>query len=92
VNDLLLIVSELVSNAVLHGRPPIELVVRCDPDHVTIEVTDQGSDVVTMRETDGASVGGRGLHIVDTLADEWGTQTNATGNSVWATVHTQPQN
>jgi anti-sigma regulatory factor (Ser/Thr protein kinase) len=87
---LILIVSELVSNAVLHGDPPIEVVFRCDPRHATIEVSDGSSAALSMREPDHGGSGGRGLRIVDALADDWGTATSTTGKSVWATIQTAP--
>jgi anti-sigma regulatory factor (Ser/Thr protein kinase) len=88
VENLLLIVSELVSNAVLHGAPPLSLEVSCDPHRVTIEVVDGDArtDGVSMGPIDRSAPGGRGLRIVDTLAERWGARASDAGKSVWASV------
>ncbi len=45
IDDVLLIAGELVTNAILHGRPPVELRLRRDPEHLRIEVDDGGAAI-----------------------------------------------
>jgi anti-sigma regulatory factor (Ser/Thr protein kinase) len=82
----LLVLSELVTNAVLHGAEPIEVYVCRDHDLLRIEVSDGGprTDGVVPRSQGDPRPGGRGLHIVNSLADRWGTTDSDTGKTVWA--------
>jgi anti-sigma regulatory factor (Ser/Thr protein kinase) len=82
----LLVLSELVTNAVLHGAEPIEVYVSRDGDVLRIEVSDGGArtDGVVPRSQGDQRPGGRGLHIVNSLAQRWGTANNDTGKTVWA--------
>lgn len=84
----LLVLSELVTNAVLHGAEPIEVCVTRDGDLVRIEVSDGGprADGVVPRTQDDARPGGRGLHIVNSLAQRWGTTETEDGKTVWAEI------
>jgi anti-sigma regulatory factor (Ser/Thr protein kinase) len=73
LDDVLLVVSELVSNAVLHGTGHIELRVAYDGGRVTGDVVDEGAGFV--RPTHWRAhdqIGGNGLHIVDRVASVWG--------------------
>lgn len=73
VEDARLLTSELVTNAVMHGRGAIELSAALDEDRLLIEVTDHGEGFERiMRKHDFEGVGGHGLNIVDALASRWG--------------------
>ncbi len=74
LDDLTLIVSELVSNAVQHGEPDIVLRMRTDPLSVDISVLDHGRDVPpgTIVAPENSATSGRGLTIVNHLASDWG--------------------
>ena len=80
------IASELVTNAILHGAPPIELSIRHQDGDVTIEVTDGDPEIdkVRPRTPDQAEPTGRGLRIVASLADRWGIRELQSGKAVWA--------
>ena len=68
-----LIVSELVTNAVLHGVGPIRVLLAIDDDVVRGEVIDQGTGFeVEIRERGADEVSGRGLWLVASLARRWG--------------------
>lgn len=68
-----LLTSELVTNAVMHGRGAIELSAALDEDRLFVEVTDHGEGFErSMRKRDFDAVGGNGLNIVDALASRWG--------------------
>ncbi|WP_261808399.1 ATP-binding protein [Nonomuraea sp. C10] len=68
VDDAVLMVSELVTNAVLYGAAPYELVVRVDPAEVVCTVVDAGAVLPILRGTDAQAENGRGLLIVAELS------------------------
>jgi anti-sigma regulatory factor (Ser/Thr protein kinase) len=83
--DVSLCVSELATNAVVHGVPPgrgFLLRVRYDGDVLRVEVHDSGGGWPCLAER--SDEGGRGLLIVDALADKWGVGQRAPGKVVWA--------
>jgi anti-sigma regulatory factor (Ser/Thr protein kinase) len=83
--DILLVVSELVTNAVLHGAGPVRLRLERRVDGVRVEVSDDGEGAVAPRTPDLAAVGGRGLMVVGRLAGSWGVdQRSPVGKTVWA--------
>jgi anti-sigma regulatory factor (Ser/Thr protein kinase) len=84
-DTLLLVVSELVTNAVIHGAEPIEVQVSWHGDRVRIEVTDRDPDAaaVAARGPRPDRPGGRGLRIVETLTRRWGVVPAVDGKTVW---------
>jgi len=84
-----LMVSELVSNAVLHGSGPVELrVTETDRKQgvYRVEVCNSGNGVPAMRRAEMHELSGRGLQLVDSLARRWGAH-NIDGNTrVWFDV------
>ena len=83
VRDAVLLVSELVSNAILHGRPPIELRLRRTAEHVLVEVDDGATVLPRKLRPTPDDEHGRGLLIASLLADRWGTRPLRDGKSVW---------
>jgi anti-sigma regulatory factor (Ser/Thr protein kinase) len=82
LEDARLLTSELVTNAVVHGRGAIGLSALLDEDRLMIEVTDEGDGFdPTVRLHGLDAVGGNGLNIVDTLASRWGI--HAGSSHVW---------
>jgi anti-sigma regulatory factor (Ser/Thr protein kinase) len=81
-----LLVSELVTNAILHTSDVVEVTVTRVGSGITVEVADRNPSkpVVKRYEQDAAT--GRGLHLVDALADEWGVRGDAGHKSVWFRV------
>jgi len=79
-DDAGLMVSELVTNALLHGEGAIGIRITSDPQHLTIEVADDGQGKVAITPVPSA-FGGWGLRIVDELADSWGVRAGST--HVW---------
>lgn len=83
-DDVSLCVSELATNALLHGVPPgrgFLLRVRRDGDVLRVEVHDSGDG--TPRIADDADEGGRGLLLVAALSDKWGVDVRDPGKIVW---------
>ncbi len=77
-----LVVSELVTNAIRYGVPPIQL--RLIHDHVlTCEVSDANSTAPHMRRARVFDEGGRGLLLVAQLTQRWGTRQTSTGKTIW---------
>jgi signal transduction histidine kinase/DNA-binding response OmpR family regulator/serine phosphatase RsbU (regulator of sigma subunit)/anti-sigma regulatory factor (Ser/Thr protein kinase) len=86
IRDAVLLVSELVTNAIVHGRPPIELVVRRTADHVVIEVDDGATVLPRKLRPTAEDEHGRGLQLAALLADRWGTRPLRDGKSVWCVL------
>jgi serine phosphatase RsbU (regulator of sigma subunit)/anti-sigma regulatory factor (Ser/Thr protein kinase) len=83
-----LVVSELVTNAIRYGAPPIQL--RLIRDTVLIcEVSDGSGTAPLMRRARTFDEGGRGLLLVAQFAERWGTRHRAGGKSIWAEISIQ---
>jgi two-component sensor histidine kinase len=81
-----LMVSELVTNAIVHGMTAFELRVDLDLDELRIAVRDGGAGTPAVRPLPPSSnERGRGLRIVRALSDRWGVDATADqpGKSVW---------
>lgn len=87
--DVALVASELVSNALRHGLQldrqagpepgdTVELSLRCDGDHVICAVTDPSQDPPIRRRGDVLTSSGRGLQLVDSLSLCWGWRVHDT--------------
>lgn len=100
-----MLISELVTNAVVHTGCPAVLRMRLPdaPDvtqqaagaaasaqagagTVRVEVADASARPPKPRHADGDATNGRGLELVDGLADRWGWQTEGAGKSIWCEV------
>jgi PAS domain S-box-containing protein len=79
-----LTVSELVTNAIRYGRPPIQLRLIHEDSTLICEVFDSSSTAPHMRRARTFDEGGRGLLLVGQLARRWGTRHAPTGKTVWA--------
>ncbi|MFD7877255.1 SpoIIE family protein phosphatase [Streptomyces sp. NPDC059766] len=77
-----LIVSELVTNAIRYGHPPIEVRLVSDRS-LTCEVRDSGSAAPHLRHARTVDEGGRGLFIASQLSQAWGTRYTAEGKTIW---------
>ena len=80
---VLLLTSELVTNAYRHARSDTRVSVRYDRRTARVEVRDVGPGEPRLRPLDADRVDGRGLQIVDALADRWGYRSNDAGTTVW---------
>jgi hypothetical protein len=78
-----LIVSELVTNAIRYGEPPIQLRLIRDTTLIC-EVSDASSTAPHMRRARAFDEGGRGLLLVAQLTQRWGSRHTRTGKTIWA--------
>ncbi|WP_327259084.1 ATP-binding protein [Streptomyces sp. NBC_01240] len=86
LDDVLLCVSELATNALVHGAPPgrgylVRLLLEEVGAALRVEVHDSGGGQPGVREPDGDS--GRGLLLVAAVADRWGVGERNPGKIVW---------
>ncbi|MFJ9820957.1 SpoIIE family protein phosphatase [Streptomyces sp. NPDC101151] len=79
-----LMVSELVTNAIRYGRPPIQLRLIHQGSTLICEVYDSSGTTPHMRRARIFDEGGRGLLLVAQLAKRWGTRHDRVGKTVWA--------
>lgn len=78
-----LLVSELVTNALLHAKPPVSVLVKRGDGPVRIEVLD-GSDALPRLKGFGeTSTTGRGLYLVEAASAKWASEHRAPGKVVW---------
>lgn len=88
VDDAELLVSELVTNAALHGHPPITVRVTAAPC-VRVEVADAGRHLPVMLPGARDATTGRGLTLVQALAHRWGVEpVPGQGKRIWAELDT----
>lgn len=92
VEDVLLLVSEVVTNACLHADGPEELVLRHREDHLRVEVSDASPEHPRRRQPRAPSLpGGHGLMVLDRLAGAWGSEPRGRGKVVWVEVSRLPE-
>jgi anti-sigma regulatory factor (Ser/Thr protein kinase) len=89
IDDVRLLISELVTNSIVHGAgDTVTLVVDDVPGSVRCEVIDHGDGFVPRGRQD-RDIGGWGLNLVDQLATSWGVREGST--HVWFELPTQPR-
>lgn len=92
---LVLLTSELATNAVIHAGPynlgeDMAVDVECSAGVVRVAVTDCGGGTVLRRDGAPDGLSGRGLLLVDALADSWGVTENGSARVVWFEVSVEP--
>ena len=83
---VLLLTSELVTNAILHARTPLRLTARTEAGQVVVQVFDTVPSLPRRRSYRSDAGTGRGMHLVEALADRWGVDQMAGGKCVWFSV------
>jgi anti-sigma regulatory factor (Ser/Thr protein kinase) len=90
LDDVLLLTSELVTNAVQHGAGEIHCCLWTGPKVLRVEVSEAGSAFPAPVEAGPDALSGRGLHIVSTIASRWGAAPDPSnhGKTVWFEIET----
>lgn len=86
IDTVALLVTELVSNAVLHARTELHLLVETQPGLVKLRVEDHSPGTPVLRHYDPDDVTGRGLALVDMFATRWGIDPAPNGKAVWCEI------
>jgi anti-sigma regulatory factor (Ser/Thr protein kinase) len=86
--SVMIMVSELATNAVVHADGAFVVSVECTDDVMRVEVSDQGAGAPTLRSPDADDPHGRGLQVVAGLSDEWGVVPDSPSSPtrVWFSV------
>ena len=88
VDEALLLVSEVVTNAVRHGTPPVTLEMIClGDDGLELRISDGSPERPRSKDFTDDGEGGRGLFLVDTISDAWGVEPGESGKQVWFRLH-----
>lgn len=88
VDTACLLTSELVANAIVHTGSPVELVVDLDEARLAVEVIDASPADPAPRVAGPLATSGRGLAMVERLADAWGVTRVVPGKAVWFSLTT----
>jgi DNA-binding NarL/FixJ family response regulator len=85
-DEAALVVTELVTNAVVHGGSFFRLQLSRTSGAFRIEVVDEGDGTPEPQPQDTEAEGGRGIMLVDAMASSWGVESAASGKVVWAEI------
>ena len=88
IDDASLLATELLSNAVRHGTGLVTLRVEVEDGVVHVGVHDDSAGVPVVESSDPTSLGGRGMFIVECVADDWGSDPDDLGKTVWFRLKT----
>lgn len=84
LHDAVLLVSELATNAVSHAKSSFEVVVAVDDHRLRVEVCDADPGIPQVQWVPAGATSGRGILIVETLAESWGVSPQeGGGKAVW---------
>jgi anti-sigma regulatory factor (Ser/Thr protein kinase) len=86
VDDIRLMVSELVTNAILHASGGCEVTLRISDARLRVEVADRCPTRPQVRPPNLVDAHGRGLFLVEAMADGWGVDSHDVGKTVWFQV------
>ena len=93
LDDALLLISELVTNSVLHGGPPIVLAIDCDGGGLHVRVRDGAPAAPVPRVAGADAENGRGMSLVELISDTWGVapvaDQHGLGKEVWFELRLQ---
>ncbi|WP_432562361.1 SpoIIE family protein phosphatase [Kineococcus sp. SYSU DK003] len=81
-----LLTSELVTNAIVHGRSDTRLTVEATPRRVHVEVADDNDRTPVRQPHDDDALSGRGISLLDVAATQWGVAPAGIGKVVWFTL------
>jgi anti-sigma regulatory factor (Ser/Thr protein kinase) len=86
IEDAELLVSELVTNAILHARSPATVRIDRDAPRLRVAVCDTSPAPPRLRDYGPDAVTGRGMLLVDRIARRWGVELSGNGKCVWFEV------
>jgi anti-sigma regulatory factor (Ser/Thr protein kinase) len=87
LDDAVLLTSELVANGVLHARTDLRVTIQGrDDGSLRVAVDDDNSRVPTPAAPPDDATSGRGLRVIEAVADRWGVDRTENGKSVWFEV------
>ena len=89
VDPVRLVVSELATNALVHGQTPFVVTLSREDDTVRLTVRDDSDWVASHGPDQVLPTGGRGLGIVNVLSRDWGVITDMDSKTVWASFDTR---
>lgn len=79
-----LLTSELVTNVIVHARTPMRLSVDVEPEALRVAIADEVPRAPVQRNVEGMPrLTGRGMHLVESLATDWGVEPSEAGKTVW---------
>ncbi len=78
-----LLTSELVTNALRYGGPPLHVSLGCDGNSVRVTVADGTPDGPRLKDPGPEAESGRGMILVEALATRWGVEAYDVGKGVW---------
>ncbi|WP_328549913.1 ATP-binding protein [Streptomyces sp. NBC_00366] len=90
VETVKLLASEVIANAILYSSAPCEVAVTRTDERLRVEVTDTDPSLPSAIEAGPDDERGRGLLLVDALADAWGVQPECPGKTTWFEITPQP--
>lgn len=82
-DDAELLISEAATNALVHASTQVTVNADRRPDRVRVAVSDADIHLPAVAALDGEATSGRGLHVIDRLADDWGVYIRPGGKTVW---------
>ena len=87
IEEVLLVASELLGNAIRHVRfGQLDVAWTLSDSHVLVSVCDDSRREPVPRDAEPHETSGRGMTIVQALSTDWGVEQTPTGKRVWATV------
>ncbi|MFB7935413.1 ATP-binding protein [Streptomyces sp. NPDC056039] len=85
-----LLASEVIANAILHTDAPCDVAVTRTEERLRVEVTDTEPSLPSAGKAGPDDESGRGLLLVNALADAWGTRPEPTGKTTWFEITPEP--
>jgi anti-sigma regulatory factor (Ser/Thr protein kinase) len=82
-SDVVLLVSELATNAILHAATRFDLCIERSDEAIRVEVIDGGAGQARRQSPSPSDLHGRGLQLVESLSDDWGTRQDGSTKAVW---------
>lgn len=86
LEDVALVVSELVTNAIMHGDGEIQLRLQVDSGSIVVGVQDTGANRPQVPADGAGNESGRGMTLVAAVAQDWGVRALGDGKEVWCVL------